>query len=66
MLSIGLQNFLSLTMIPFLLYIQSGVTFPSVALDKITSPKYLVVSLTGHSCCKELEQDQHQLCTFKS
>ena len=33
-LNIGLQNSLSLTMIPFLIYFQSGVTFPLVALDK--------------------------------
>ena len=34
-LSIGLWNSLSLTMIPFLIYFQLGVTFLLVALDKI-------------------------------
>ena len=40
-LSIGLQNSLSATLVPFLIYFLlffSGVSFPLVALDKILFP----------------------------
>ena len=47
MLRIGLKNSMSLTLIPFLIYflcVLAGVTFPLVAVDKITAISFFFSS----------------------